>query len=929
MSSSTPHSNPLFNAFVPAERLGRMRGEQLVASSSQSPVPVLADGHESNQRSTNYTSPSSANTSTQSVAGSSPQMPPKEISLSLLQALLKPQSASSQIYSSPQQSNVATGSNPEQQFSQQVDASHSLLHGAANQQNPIEQLKRMLSSQNNKNAGNQSKGPLAQQLSAMQIGAKSTAPAPASVAVSAPAHTNTTSAYSSPRADTESDAAASSVDFPATSSLTATDAFVSAAGDGQAKNNKKKTKPLVMNVDARKIRLRAKPETVPISLLQQPVRFRAGRLISVSREYICYAVRSKEGGRIRVIHQLHGQLAKMQGHTDTITDMAFHPCSRESDMPQILASLGKDNRLIIWLVGPVDLEAASPEGAIAYEPFINVDSGGDSRFTSLAWSSHIAIDTMELCVGTSKGFMAIKAPIPSSRGKRPDIPNNGLNIIPVPTDSAVTAIERAGIHWVIAATADKKITLYELDNHWETCSQPFKVVCEIAQSEHQVDTLIYILPATATDGAGHLLVGSAMNKTIQLFWLGSNAGQIELLQTVNFVGISPKPSSAFIKMSWAEQGRCLTVGASYAQSGIFVFRAIGHGTNMSLNFPHGHSLGIDQPTLSLVSIVESSLTEESSDSVLSVYGVHTRQVQQLQITGIKPAEYQQLPDPALTYASSSTDALRGLAEAASGNAEATPVHATPSAPVAATSAVSASPAGAQPATAELGQALKASLTSQIQSQITAALGTLPLDRGNQQQGNGAICLDPESEAKIVERISAAVEARVVQGVAAAMEQTLIPAYSRATAAMFEQMQSTFEAGLREWWMRFAQMMPPPPPPHIATPLSHMVIMPQAQSTPLQNATSAVPSEVQQLSSAQSAASHSLHHGMTMPVPQPTSNISYQMPMAGNMPSAHVAHAPHAATVSSPNVNHLESLRNLLNLQSAPSAGQGPQQQQQQ
>ncbi|KAJ2705574.1 hypothetical protein H4R19_005110, partial [Coemansia spiralis] len=309
-----------------------------------------------------------------------------------------------------------------------------------------------------------------------------------------------------------------------------------------AAQTKKRTRPTVLAVDLKKVARLAKPETVPISLLQQPTRFRQGRLVSVSGEYICYAVRSKEGGHIRVIHQLQGQRVKMLGHTDSIIDMEFHPSSREGGAHQVLASVGKDNRLIVWLVGPVDTDATSTEGAIAYEPFVNIDSGGDARFTCLAWRSQIVENTIELCVGTDKGFMVMKAPAPSTKGKMPDPSNAGLNVMPVATESAVTAIARAGLHWVVVATADHAVRIYQLDGRWESSSQPHRVLCELPRGEHPVDTVIYVPPVAAADGTGHLFTGSSMNKSISLWWLGNSPQQIALLQTTTLTAAPAGPA---------------------------------------------------------------------------------------------------------------------------------------------------------------------------------------------------------------------------------------------------------------------------------------------------------------------------------------------------------------------------------------------------
>ncbi|KAJ2687188.1 hypothetical protein IWW39_003109 [Coemansia spiralis] len=839
MDNSASQSNSLFNSFAPAEHAGRRRPEQN-ASASQSPGPAYGNS--------GFGGSSSANTSTQSVAGSTPQLPQKDISLSLLQALLKPQPPPSQTFSASHTPLMA--SDIERSFSHTPNSVPAQPPpGASAPANALEQLKRMVAA-HPPNADSEQPSHDARIHHSQQ-------PAPQGQQAMPP------------MSDTS-------------------DAFSLAAEDAKPASSRQGRSHL-FNIDVRKVKLRAKPESVLISLLQQPSRFKPGRLISVSRDFICYAVRSKEGGRIRVIHQFHGQSAKMLGHTDSIVDMAFHPCSREQGMPQILASLGKDNRLVVWLVGSGATEPASVEDAIAYEPFINVDSGEDTRFISLAWRHEIVDGFMELCVGTDMGFMVVKAPVPVPYGKRSDLPNDGLNIIPVATDAAVTAIERAGLRWVIAATADQIVRIYELESHWETSSQPCRMVSELPACEHPIDTLIYIAPATAADGAGHLIVGSQMNRRIDLWWLGTRADQITLIQGYSFVGVPNKSLYLFAKLAWAEQGRCLVATANYLPTGILVLPSSGHGENMTLGNAVGYSLGEEQPTLSLVAAVETHANDEAPAACLSVYSVHTRLVQQLQISGFKPAEHDAgLSDPATLYGiapvvESSPEAVSGhvhtISKAAPVEespilAEDTPLmaasvyqhqssHQAPKVAAAAAAAVVPAPLGV---VAGLNEAIAVAVREQLQLQMPGIAAGLQTERKQV-----SATLDPEAEAKLVDRISTEVERRVTQSVAAAMEQTLIPAYSRATAAMFEQMQSTFESGLHEWWARFGQMMPPPPPPPIAaTPLPHMMMMAQPQSQ------AAVPNSMVSLPQA---------HAVSMPRPAPA---------AGS--------------------NHIDSLMSILNLQ---------------
>ncbi|KAJ2356834.1 hypothetical protein GGF43_001829 [Coemansia sp. RSA 2618] len=852
--SNNTQSNPLFNSFVSADQLGRRFSDQ---KSTQSHTPSVYGEEWDTGRAMNFSSPSLANPGMQSALGASAQQPQKEISLSLLQALLKPQPAAQSFPSSNPSMQV---SDSESAAGQPQEAGLFQQPGAAS--NPIEQLKRMMAAQNAAAAAG-SPQLLHQQAASQATPKAGTVPQP-------PVQAKPLSAHSSPRLT-------ATLSLPSTPPLPAQTAQ-SASSTKASTPTKKRTKSSVYNVDLRRVKIRPKPETMPISLLQQPTRFRPGRLIAVSREYICYAVRSKEGGHIRVIHQGQGQLAKMQGHKDSIVDMEFHPCSRSQDMPQILASLGKDDRLIVWLVGPVDMDAVAAEGAIAYEPFINIDSGGDARFTCLAWREQIVDNAMELCVGTDKGFMVVKAPVPSPKGKRVEASNEGLNVIPIATDSAVTAISRAGLHWVIVASADKAVRIYQLDGRWESSSHPYKVVCEFAMGEHPIDTAIYVPPATAADGAGHVILGCSMNRMVQLWWLGTSAQQAALIQTLSFTGASTKPGSAFAKLTWAEQGRCLTVGSSLAPSAIFVLRSSGNGAGMHLNHPLGYTLGDEQLVLSMVSALEPQTADPGQEACLSIYSVHTRLVQQLQIPGIPAVESQSISDPAEIYANPALGVQSpGAPELPRTPAQKQEPAARASVPPQAQpiSAAAVPPMPAVNGTAEISSKVQEAVIAQLQPQITAALSGLGLN------GTGAsIKLDAETEERLVARIGAMVDKRVSESVAAAMEQTLIPAYTRATAAMFEQMQTTFEAGLREWWMRFAQTMPPPPPhphPHqhpIATPLSQMVMMPQPRG-------SAAPEH-----------SAGMQHQMSAPQFTP----------------------PAPPSMAASGANHIDSLMNILNFQ---------------
>ncbi|KAJ2720032.1 hypothetical protein GGI07_004870 [Coemansia sp. Benny D115] len=919
-NSAAANQNSLFNSFIPAENLGRRRTEQLM-SASQSPVMSMQDNA---RRNSNFNPSQSSNTSTQSVAGSTPQMPTSEISFSLLQALLKPQAPTQTQSSTQSPMNVSDleksfGNSPASLSMAAAAAAAVPLpppppphvgpadtQEASRQANPIDQLRRMMAAQN--------------------INSSASASGSSSSSNQRPLLLSTATPSQQRRLTCRLP------DWDRQQRQQQRQCLTNAKNGSDARDGnsaqQRKCKASYLNIDAKKIKLKGKPETVPISLLQQPVRYRPGRLVSVSRDYICYAVRSKEGGRIRVIHQLHGQRAKMQGHTDSIIDMAFHPCSREPGMPQILASLGKDNRLIIWLVGPVDMNAVSAESAIAYEPFVSVDSSGDARFTSLAWRSQVVDGMMELCVGTDKGFMVVRAPIPAQHDARTEISNEGLNIVPISTDSAVTAIERIGLNWIVTATADSVVRIYELESGWTTNNVPCKLLCEVGRCEQTIDTLLYIPPASAADGAGHLIAGYSQNKNMQLWWLGNSPDQIALLQYISYVGIPPKLSAAFSKIAWTEQGRYLVLASSHTPAAIYVLRTYSNGPDMRLSYPHGYSLGEDQPTLSLVATVEPVAGGASSEPILSIYSVHSRLVQQLQITGVRASERQALPDPATIYASNprATPLAAPPMSSSNGAPAASDLEMTSAAGFqrlasqqhqhqhqhqqdTASSSRSASilPKSTQvnpsAAAAELQAALTTSLSAEIKSQISAAFASL---QANTSARQSSLTLSAQAESELVERISSQIENRVVGRMASIMEQTLIPAYDRATVAMFEQMQSTFEAGLREWWMRFAQMMPPPP---IATPLSHMAMMPQAQAMP--QAMNAMSNDTQQQQRQQQSGSHALQAAHT----------------SMNMPMPHASSAATSPITTAAGPSHLEAIMSLLNMQ--PPPGSIPPQQQQQ
>ncbi|KAG0288097.1 hypothetical protein BGZ96_008076 [Linnemannia gamsii] len=123
-------------------------------------------------------------------------------------------------------------------------------------------------------------------------------------------------------------------------------------------------------------------ETIPITLIPTDVDYNHGKMVAVSKGYISYAAK---GGKIRVIQQSHGHRTLLRGHTDQVIDMSFSSADHGASGSQLLASVGKDSRVIIWDLSSSDLDSTD----IAHSKYLEltgVPQSDQPRYSRIAWS---------------------------------------------------------------------------------------------------------------------------------------------------------------------------------------------------------------------------------------------------------------------------------------------------------------------------------------------------------------------------------------------------------------------------------------------------------------------------------------------------------------------------------------------------------------
>ncbi|KAG0250098.1 hypothetical protein BG011_008654 [Mortierella polycephala] len=123
-------------------------------------------------------------------------------------------------------------------------------------------------------------------------------------------------------------------------------------------------------------------ETIPITLIPTDVTYNHGKMVAVSKGYISYAAK---GGKIRVIQQAHGHRTLLRGHTEQVIDMAFSSDVQDSAEMQLLATVGKDSRIIIWDLSGYDVDSTDIAHS-KYLELVGAPQTDQPRYSRIAWS---------------------------------------------------------------------------------------------------------------------------------------------------------------------------------------------------------------------------------------------------------------------------------------------------------------------------------------------------------------------------------------------------------------------------------------------------------------------------------------------------------------------------------------------------------------
>ncbi|KAG0083178.1 enhancer of mRNA decapping 4 [Podila epicladia] len=124
-------------------------------------------------------------------------------------------------------------------------------------------------------------------------------------------------------------------------------------------------------------------ETIPITLIPTDVEYNHGKLVAVSKGYISYVAK---GGKIRVIQQLHGHRTLLRGHTDQVIDMGFSATEALDILGlQLLASVGKDSRVIIWNLSGSESDSTDISHS-KYMELVGVSQSDQPRYGRIAWN---------------------------------------------------------------------------------------------------------------------------------------------------------------------------------------------------------------------------------------------------------------------------------------------------------------------------------------------------------------------------------------------------------------------------------------------------------------------------------------------------------------------------------------------------------------
>ncbi|KFH62555.1 hypothetical protein MVEG_11948 [Podila verticillata NRRL 6337] len=400
-------------------------------------------------------------------------------------------------------------------------------------------------------------------------------------------------------------------------------------------------------------------ETIPITLIPTDVEYNHGKLVAVSKGYISYAAK---GGKIRVIQQLHGHRTLLRGHTDQVIDMGFSATESLDILGlQLLASVGKDSRVIIWNLSGSESDSTDISHS-KYMELVGVSQSDQPRYGRIAWNptqpSVLALvncdDHSVLVVDVQKLMESSESPVISETKLLQhavviEAHEQTINDIAYSADGSV----------IITASEDGTVKFWEVDSTKATLLHAF-----VPHGGLGVTNAIFVDQSDSTT-ARCVVTACRRGTELSLFQInnselldqfvfkepptssrrssvGKGASRLHDMRMFNFMGYDLETSSLVLANSARLSlfGLKITVSASESvpvASGVSQAKYIKSTTESdhspcSAKFDFMIEYPMPQPVVSFVVLPDVSLEYNG----FSVYCIQAKAVQQYIIKGLEP-----------------------------------------------------------------------------------------------------------------------------------------------------------------------------------------------------------------------------------------------------------------------------------------------------
>ncbi|KAF9284692.1 G-type lectin S-receptor-like serine/threonine-protein kinase SRK [Mortierella alpina] len=409
-------------------------------------------------------------------------------------------------------------------------------------------------------------------------------------------------------------------------------------------------------------------ETIPITLIPTDVEYNHGRMVAVSKGYISYAAK---GGKIRVIQQSHGHRTLLRGHTDQVIDMGFSSVkAQEATGLQLLASVGKDSKVIIWDLSGSDVDSTDIAHS-KYLELIGTPHADQPRYSRIAWSpthpSHLALvnnDEHSVIIVNIHNLVASQAdqsPVVNEAQLLPhsriiQAHDQAINDISFSRDGSVliTASEDGSVKfWDLSETATAPVLLNEIIPHGGLgvtnamfVDQPdtSSVRCIVTACRRGTELSLWHISGT---GPLDQFVFKEPPSSGRRSSLGKSASRLQDLRMFNFMGYDCETASLVLANSARLSlfGLKLKVSQTLENGGLSsdldqaaLIRAsmAQEKTSCSAGFDFMIEYPMPQPVVSFVVMPDSSLEYNG----FSVYCIQAKAVQQYIIKGLEPHDKQ-------------------------------------------------------------------------------------------------------------------------------------------------------------------------------------------------------------------------------------------------------------------------------------------------